>query len=121
MTVHEFEINKGEAAKRLVPDIQFKVSDVGGDNETIEFLDPSQTPPTDAEIEAEIALMWEEFPWTGIRRQRDALLRASDWTDLPSCQLDNVADWQTHRQTLRDIPQTYDDADDVVWPESPEE
>jgi hypothetical protein len=30
------------------------------------------------------------------------------------------SDWEAYRQSLRDIPQDYDDADDIVWPEAPE-
>ena len=121
MTVHEFEINKGEAAKRLVPDIQFKVSDVGGDNETIEFLDPSQTPPTAAEIEAEVAVMQEEYPWENIREQRNEKLRASDWrmsNDTPMSEAEQAA-WGEYREALRNIPQDFSTPKKFGWPKSP--
>lgn len=59
--------------------------------------------------------------WHEIREKRAALLAACDWTQL----LDNGlgaalrAQWVAYRQLLRDIPQTYTDPDDVVWPTPP--
>lgn len=38
-----------------------------------------------------------------MRRKRDALLKASDWTQLPDAQIDKVA-WAIYRQALRDLP-----------------
>lgn len=61
MTIqHEYQLNKGEAVKRLDPDIQFKVSNIGTDDEVIEYLDPSQTPPSSASISAELEIMAQE-------------------------------------------------------------
>ena len=121
MTVHEFEINKGAAVKRLDPDIQFKVSDVGGPNESIEFLDPSQTPPTAAEIEAEVAVMQGEYPWENIREQRNEKLRASDWrmsNDTPMSEAEQVA-WGEYREALRNIPQSFSTPKKFGWPKNP--
>ena len=89
MIVHEFEINKGEAAKQLDPDIQFKVSDVGGDNETIEFLDPSQTPPSHQAISAKLKKMKQEFPWLAVRAKRDKKLIDSDVYLMPDYPLED--------------------------------
>lgn len=51
------------------------------------------------------------------RPQRDQLLAASDWTQLPDAPLtdDQRAAWRTYRQALRDLPETGD------WPEPPTE
>jgi len=56
--------------------------------------------------------------WDDIRAERDALLAASDWTQVADVPVDAAA-WATYRQALRDIPQDYDSPDDVVWPEAP--
>ncbi|WP_119461878.1 tail fiber assembly protein [Rhodospirillaceae bacterium SYSU D60014] len=56
--------------------------------------------------------------WEQIRAKRDHLLRQSDWTQVPDAPVDKEA-WATYRQALRDVPQTYDDAALVVWPERP--
>lgn len=61
--------------------------------------------------------------WDDIRRKRDALLTASDWTQVPDNGLsDEVkAEWKVYRQKLRDVPDTFKTPDAVVWPATPEE
>ena len=56
--------------------------------------------------------------WQAIRRKRDALIRESDWTMTPGATVDQ-AQWTAYRQLLRDLPQTYENAEDVVWPTVP--
>lgn len=61
-------------------------------------------------------------PWIEIRASRDELLKRSDWTQLADTPLTGpqVADWQTYRTDLRDIPQTYaGNPEGVVWPTEP--
>ena len=57
-------------------------------------------------------------PWQAIREKRDALIRQSDWTMTPGATVDQ-AQWTAYRQLLRDLPQTYENAEDVVWPTVP--
>lgn len=57
-------------------------------------------------------------PWTAIREKRDQLIRESDWTMIPGATVDQ-AQWSAYRQILRDLPQTYTNAEDVVWPTVP--
>ncbi len=59
--------------------------------------------------------------WTETKRERDALLSKTDWTQIPDAQLttDKKAEFAAYRQSLRDIPQTYPNPDDVIWPEKP--
>tara|TARA_R110002012_G_scaffold219189_1_gene390684 strand:- start:196 stop:576 length:381 start_codon:yes stop_codon:yes gene_type:complete len=57
-------------------------------------------------------------PWTQIRSTRDQLISDSDWTMTPGATVDQ-AQWSAYRQKLRDLPQTYENAADVVWPTSP--
>ena len=63
----------------------------------------------------------DEEQWTNIRATRDSLLAQSDWTQLSDSQLDDSTKtlWQTYRQSLRDIPTSVADPDDVVWPTKP--
>jgi hypothetical protein len=55
--------------------------------------------------------------WADIRSERDGLLAATDWqagTDV------TMTDAQkAYRQALRDIPQTFANPEDVVWPTKP--
>jgi len=56
-----------------------------------------------------------------VRAKRDALLKDSDWaiisdaTPKPSKEA-----WLTYRQALRDLPQNFSTAEEVVWPTKPE-
>lgn len=57
--------------------------------------------------------------WERIRRDRDTLLTASDWTQNPDAPVDAKA-WAAYRQALRDLPATIKDPTaDVAWPEPP--
>lgn len=59
--------------------------------------------------------------WSDIREQREPLILATDWTQMPDAPLETEkkAEFTTYRQALRDIPQCYDKPDDVVWPLKP--
>ncbi len=56
-----------------------------------------------------------------IRAQRDELLTASDWTQMPDNNLtpEQRTAWADYRQLLRDITDTYPDPSTVVWPDAP--
>jgi hypothetical protein len=60
----------------------------------------------------------ESDPWEVIRQKRDQLIRDSDWTMIPGATVDQ-AQWSAYRQILRDLPQTYSNPEDVVWPTPP--
>lgn len=55
-----------------------------------------------------------------LRHERNAKLAETDWTQSRDVTLTNDAAWQTYRQALRDITDTYSDLDSVVWPTKPE-
>ena len=57
--------------------------------------------------------------WEQIRVQRDGLLAASDWTALKDVKLSNEQAWLDYRQALRDIPTTFANPFEVVWPIKP--
>ena len=54
-----------------------------------------------------------------LRKVRNQKLAETDWTQNRDVTLTNDAAWQTYRQALRDITNTYTSLDDVVWPEKP--
>ena len=58
--------------------------------------------------------------WTEIRAIRDAKLKAAD--KLLETAIDKSLEetaFRQYRQALRDIPQTYSNPEDVVWPQKP--
>jgi len=66
-------------------------------------------PPSDAELLRQI------------RTQRDRLLAASDFTQVPDSPLTAAKreEWRLYRQALRDLPETANDLASVEWPASP--
>ena len=58
-----------------------------------------------AVVDAEIIMQ----KWVSVRSIRNEKLRNCDWTQLTDAPLSDTkkTEWQTYRQTLRDIPQTY--------------
>ena len=56
--------------------------------------------------------------WAGVRAQRDLLIAACDWTQLPDVPLNTKAAWATYRQALRDITKQADPKN-ITWPTSP--
>ena len=62
--------------------------------------------------------------WANIRQERDRRLIVSDNFVLPdrwaSMTPEKQQAWSVYRQALRDIPQTFSDPKDVVWPTKPE-
>jgi hypothetical protein len=55
-----------------------------------------------------------------IRAERDALLAATDWTQLPDVPEAIREAYAVYRQALRDIPEQAGFPDDVQWPIKPE-
>lgn len=58
--------------------------------------------------------------WVDIRKERDRLLKESDWTMLMDATDDlNYREWEMFRQRLRDITKNNTSPKNVLWPESP--
>jgi hypothetical protein len=64
--------------------------------------------------------------WVDVRAKRDQLLDESDelslskWQDRWLAQSEALRNaWTAYRQALRDIPTTYTNPDEVVWPDLP--
>lgn len=55
---------------------------------------------------------------SNVRRERNTLLTASDWSQLGDSPADKAA-WATYRQELRDIPLQAGFPGSVLWPKSP--
>lgn len=91
-----------------------------------------QLPPKSGYVEVEVdgqrryrsietGLLLGEQTAETIRAQRDAMLTACDWTQMPDSPLseEEKALWQTYRQALRDVPQQEGFPETVDWPEQP--
>jgi hypothetical protein len=100
---------------------------VKGEFEPIENSPYYQFPYTIEELTSEeIAINQEkkrQLDWIPFREQRDRLLRESDWTQISDYVLvseEEKALWAEYRQALRDLPETYPDPADIVWPSKPQ-
>ena len=62
-----------------------------------------------------------EIKWDEIRNKRDFLIINTDYTQVSDSPLspEKKAEFTAYRQALRDIPQAYDNPDDIVWPTKP--
>jgi hypothetical protein len=91
-------------------------------NEAGQFVSMTTESPLYAEFLASdaVAEPYTEPPvtWNTIRSKRDQLIRDTDWTMIPGATVDQ-AQWAAYRQILRDLPQTYTNPEDVVWPVQP--
>lgn len=61
-----------------------------------------------------------EIKWSEVRSGRDSLLSESDWTQFNDSPISGstLTDWQTYRQSLRDIS-NQSDPYDITWPNIP--
>jgi len=100
-------------------------------NLTVQILDeplpPSPNPNYSYNINTKV---WEDARTdqqkynqasTQVLAQRNSLLYASDWTQIPGNPLTTQIqqEWATYRQSLRDIPTQTGYPFNVVWPTAP--
>ena len=104
---------------------------IRGDNYSdIEWLDKSQTIPTEDELNNKIAELQAEEPYRLLREERNRLIAETDWTQLKDIDLDIIRErnWKNYRQALRDLPAKSNpklnsigelDMSSVTWPTKP--
>ena len=117
-----------EALIALKPKAQFILR---GDTYTgLEWLDKTQTKPTEDELNAKVAELEAAEPARQVREIRDRLLAESDWTQNRDVVLLNDITWKQYRQDLRDLPASASftpkldsngnlDMSSVTWPLKP--
>jgi len=83
--------------------------------------DDQYSKPTKASLESGLVQAKDDFDWQDVRNKRDAMLRDSDRVMLSDYPIHEVGrtDWVDYRKELRDIPEDYANADDVVYPNEP--
>ena len=96
----------------------------------LEWLDKTQTMPTEDEINTKIAELEAAEPARQVREIRNRLLAESDWTQSRDVVLLNDITWKRYRQDLRDLPASASftpkldsngnlDMSSVTWPLKP--
>ena len=102
----------------------------GTDYSGLNWVDSSQTKPTESEIDAEVTRLDNAEPMRLLRVERDRRLSACDWVSAKSTDTGVAVTtaWKTYRQALRDLPASaspslnsdYDlDLTSVTWPTEP--
>lgn len=74
----------------------------------------------DAEIDA--LKQVSDNKWNATRNVRNWLLSQCDWTQLADAPIseEQKTAWQTYRQTLRDMPESFTSVESIEWPVMPE-
>ena len=102
----------------------------GSEYSGLEWLDSSQTKPTETEINNKISELDSAEAMRLLREERNLLLSETDWVAARSIETGVTIsnDWKTYRQALRDLPASsspsldeyYDlDLTSVTWPTKP--
>ena len=113
-----------DALSRLRPGAEWIVR--GDVYSGIEWLDSSQTKPTETEINNKISELNSAEAMRLLRLERNARIAETDWRASSDLTISDA--WKTYRQALRDLPATaspsLDSNDDldltsVTWPTEP--
>ena len=98
----------------------------GEDYSGLEWLDSSQTKPTETEVNSKISELDNAEPMRLLRIERDTRIAKTDWRASSDLTLADA--WKTYRQALRDLPASatpklnsdYElDLTSVTWPTEP--
>ena len=98
----------------------------GNDYSGLEWMDSSQTQPTETEVNSKISELDAAEPMRLLRLERDRRIKLTDWRASSDLTLADA--WKTYRQALRDLPasatpkldSSYNlDLTSVTWPTEP--
>lgn len=110
---------RGEPTTELEFNNMFKKVTGKDDNgNAIESSDPNDFGVTWSEVAAKKTELDSAEPLRLLRQKRNALIAETDW--WASSDLTMTAEQTAYRQALRDITDTYQSLDTVVWPSKPE-
>jgi len=122
------QVRISDALQELRPNSEYSVS--GNVYSGVNWLDKSQTKPTEEEVNAKIKELETAEPFLLLRRERNRLIAETDWTQLKDIDLDIIRErnWKNYRQALRDLPDKSNpklnsmgelDMSSVTWPTKP--
>ena len=98
----------------------------GNDYSGLEWLDSSQTKPTETEVNSKISALDNAEAMRLLRIERDTRIAKTDWRASSDLTLADA--WKTYRQALRDLPASATpklgsdyqlDLTSVTWPTEP--
>ena len=113
-----------EALQALKPEAEWVLR--GENYSGLEWLDSSQTKPTETEVNSKISELDNAEAMRLLREERDKRIAKTDWRASSDLTLTDA--WKTYRQALRDLPASatpklnsfYElDLTSVTWPTEP--
>ena len=123
-------IRISDALQILRPGAEWSIS--GNLYSNLQWLDKSQTKPTEDEVNAKVTELETAEPFKLLREERNERLAECDWivTKYAEYGYNIPKEWRTYRQALRDLPSIsyrpeldeFGDLkmDSVAWPTPPE-
>ena len=122
------QVRISDALQALRPNSEYSVT--GNAYSGVNWLDKSQTKPTEDEVNKKIDELKAAEPMKLLREERDRLIGQSDWMIIKAKETStNIpAAWKTYRQSLRDLPASSNpkldsegflDMTSVTWPTKP--
>jgi len=87
----------------LAEDNQHRIGEVINETPVTQVVDDTPAPDLEAPV----------------RQERNALLAASDWTQVADAPVDQAA-WAVYRQELRDITDGEGFPQNIIWPTEPQ-
>ena len=94
-----------------------KVTGADANGSAIESSDPADFGVTWTEVSAKQAELTAAEPLKALREERNRRIAETDWMALSDVTM--TAEVEAYRQALRDITDTYQSLDTVVWPVKP--
>ena len=116
--------NIPEALQALKPEAEWVLR--GENYSGLEWLDSSQTKPTETEVNSKISELDNAEAMRLLRIERDTRIAKTDWRASSDLTLADA--WKTYRQALRDLPASATpklnsdyqlDLTSVTWPTEP--
>lgn len=89
----------------------------GNEYSGLDWLDQTQSKPTEQEVNNEIAKLISQQPFNDCKIKAKQLIAASDWSALSDVGLVNQADFIAYRAALRAL--IINPVADPVWPTEP--
>ena len=114
-----FEI---QALQELKPNAKYKATELEDGSFVLEWdvdKNGGEAAPTMEEIKTKAQQIENEIPIRHLRKVRDQLLSATDWTQNPDVPESTRAKWVSYRQALRDLPAKTLDVTNPTWPTKP--
>jgi hypothetical protein len=94
-----------------------KVTGADASGSAIESSNPSDFGTDWATVSSKVAELTAAEPLKALREERNRLIAETDW--WASSDLTMTAEQTAYRKALRDITDTYQSLDTVVWPDKP--